>query len=42
VILEGNVRRVVPGDDLDEDELTRLRDCAARCRVKIGEWIDGA
>lgn len=42
VILEGNVRRVVPGDDLDEDELAQLRACAARCRDKIEEWIRGA
>jgi malate dehydrogenase len=42
VILEGTVRRVVPGDDLDEEELVQLRERAARCRDKIGEWIDGA
>lgn len=42
VILEGTVRRVVPGDDLEEQELVQLRNCATQCSRKIGEWIDGA
>lgn len=42
VILEGNVRRVVPGDDLDEGELRRLRAGAESCRLKVEEWIHGA
>jgi len=42
LILEGVVRRVVPGDDLDEEELALLRACGAQCSHKIREWIHGA
>lgn len=42
VILEGAVRRVIPGDDLDGEELARLRACADQCRTKVEEWIHAA
>ncbi|MEN3112580.1 hypothetical protein ACFONG_01055 [Uliginosibacterium paludis] len=42
VILEGNVRRVVPADDLTDEELALLRACGEQCQRKIGEWIHGA
>ena len=38
LILEGAVRRVVPGDDLSDEELALLQACGARCRSKIREW----
>ncbi|MFZ4534911.1 lactate/malate family dehydrogenase [Propionivibrio sp.] len=38
VILEGAVRRVVPGDDLTEEEITLLQACGIRCSSKIKEW----
>ena len=38
LILEGTVRRVVPGDDLRPEEIALLQACAQRCRQKIREW----
>ncbi len=38
LILEGAVRRVVPGDDLTEEEITLLQVCGARCSEKVREW----
>ena len=38
LILEGVVRRVVPGDDLSDEELALLQACGVRCRSKIREW----
>jgi malate dehydrogenase len=38
LILEGAVSRVVPGDDLADEEITLLQACGARCRTKIREW----
>lgn len=42
VILEGVVRRVVPGDDLSDAELELLRNCGRQCAHKVREWIDAA
>lgn len=39
LILEGAVRRVVPGDDLSEEEVLALQDCGTRCSAKIQEWM---
>ena len=41
LILEGNVRRVVPGDDLSDEEVRLLQQCGERCSGKIQEWIRG-
>lgn len=41
LILEGAVRRVVPGDDLGEEEIALLQACATRCGNKIREWMHG-
>jgi len=41
LILEGAVCRVVPGDDLDEEELRLLQECGEHCSGKIREWIRG-
>ena len=41
LILEGAVRRVVPGDDLSDEELRLLQECGERCNGKIQEWIHG-
>jgi malate dehydrogenase len=38
VILEGMVKRIVPGDDLIDEELDLLQQCGARCSTKIQEW----
>ena len=38
LILEGAVRRVVPGDDLSEQEIVLLQACGSRCSQKIREW----
>ena len=38
LILEGAVRRVVPGDDLSEEEIVLLQASGTRCRNKIREW----
>lgn len=38
LLLEGTVSRVVPGDDLSDEELSMLRQCGERCSAKIGEW----
>ena len=39
LILDGSVRRVVPGDDLTHEEIALLQSCGARCLKKIREWI---
>lgn len=38
LILEGAVRRVVPGDDLSAEEIALLQACGERCNRKIREW----
>ncbi|MEI7611917.1 MAG: hypothetical protein WCK63_03350 [Betaproteobacteria bacterium] len=38
LILEGAVRRVVPGDDLSNEEIALLQASGARCINKIREW----
>lgn len=38
LILEGTVRRVVPGDDLSDAEIEQLQACAQRCSAKMREW----
>ena len=38
LILEGTVRRVVPGDDLSNAEIEQLQACAQRCSAKMREW----
>ena len=38
LILEGAVRRVVPGDDLSAEEIALLQACGLRCSKKIQEW----
>ena len=38
LILEGAVRRVVPGDDLSEEEIALLQASGRRCSDKIKEW----
>ena len=38
LILEGAVRRVVPGDDLTDEEIGLLRMSGERCRAKIERW----
>ncbi|SDH37472.1 lactate/malate family dehydrogenase [Propionivibrio dicarboxylicus] len=39
LILEGAVTRIVPGDDLSDEEIAQLQACAGRCRAKLKEWI---
>ena len=41
LILEGAVRRVVPGDDLSDEEIRMLQECGVRCSNKIREWVRG-
>jgi malate dehydrogenase len=40
LILEGAVRRVVPGDDLADEEIALLQASGSRCRDKIRAWTD--
>ena len=39
LILEGAVRRIVPGDDLTEEEIGLLQQCGQRCAAKVQEWL---
>ena len=41
LILEGAVRRVVPGDDLTDEEIALLQTSGRRSRAKIAEWTHG-
>ena len=41
LILEGAVRRVVPGDDLSDEEIALLQTSGRRSRAKIAEWTHG-
>jgi len=38
LILESAVSRVVPGDDLSDEEIALLQACGQRCQNKIREW----